>query len=133
MTWNPHPCGFLDDVKRECTCSSLEIQRYRTKVSGPLLDRIDLHLEVPAVPYRELSGVSEGEPSHLILEKVVSAREIQKERFSRTKILNNASMNSRHLKKFFPVDSKSSLLRAPLEHFLCGKLSPENLGKSKKA
>ena len=106
----PYPCGFLGDVKRECTCSPLQIQRYRAKVSGPLLDRIDLHLEVPAVPYRELSGVSEGEPSHLILERVVAAREVQKERFSRTKIFNNASMNSRHLKKFCPIDSESGLL-----------------------
>ena len=107
---NPCPCGFLGDVKRECSCSPLQIQRYRAKVSGPLLDRIDLHLEVPAVPYRELSGVSEGESSRLILERVVAAREVQKERFSRSKIFNNASMNSRHLKKFCSIDSESSLL-----------------------
>ena len=107
---NPCPCGFLGDVKRECSCSPVQIQRYRAKVSGPLLDRIDLHLEVPAVPYRELSGVSEGESSRLILERVVAAREVQKRRFSRTKIFNNASMNSRHLKKYCPVDSESSLL-----------------------
>ena len=82
----PHgcPCGFLGDAKRECTCSPLQIQRYRAKISGPLLDRIDIHLEVPAVLYRELSGISEGESSHLILERVVRAREIQEERFART-------------------------------------------------
>ncbi|MCF8129104.1 MAG: YifB family Mg chelatase-like AAA ATPase [Deltaproteobacteria bacterium] len=107
---NPCPCGFLGDVKRECTCSPVQIQRYRAKVSGPLLDRIDLHLEVPAVPYRELSGISEGESSQAILERVMSARRIQEERFSRTKIFNNAGMNSRHLKKYCPIDAESGVL-----------------------
>jgi len=107
---NPCPCGFLGDVKRDCTCSPIQIQRYRSKISGPLLDRIDIHLEVPAVPYRELSGISKGEPSKVILQRVMKAREIQEERFSRTKIFNNAGMNSRHLKKYCLVDSESSLL-----------------------
>ena len=97
---NPCPCGFLGDTKRECTCSTLQIQRYRAKISGPLLDRIDIHLEVPAVPYRDLSGISDGESSALVLERVMRARGIQEERFSRTKIFNNAGMNSRHIKKF---------------------------------
>ncbi len=80
------------------------------KISGPLLDRIDIHLEVPAVPYRELSGISDGESSAEILQRVVKARDIQEDRFSRTKIFNNAGMNSCHLKKFCSVDSESSLL-----------------------
>ena len=79
-------------------------------MSGSLLDRIDLHLEVAAVPYRELSGISEGESSEVILERVMGARKIQEERFPRTRIFNNAGMNSRHLKKYCPVDSESSLL-----------------------
>ncbi len=107
---NPCPCGFLGDAKRECTCSPLQIQRYRAKISGPLLDRIDIHLEVPAVPYRELSGISDGESSAEILQRVMKARDIQEDRFSRTKIFNNAGMSSRHLKKFCSVDSESSLL-----------------------
>jgi magnesium chelatase family protein len=74
------------------------------------MDRIDIRLELPAVPYRELSGISEGEPSNSILERVVRAREIQEERFSRAKVFNNAGMNSRHLKKFCPVDAESSVL-----------------------
>ena len=106
----PHPCGFLGDTKRECTCSTLQIQRYRAKISGPLLDRIDIHLEVPAVPYRDLSGISDGESSALVLERVMRARDIQEERFSRTKIFNNAGMNSRHIKKFCPIDAESGLL-----------------------
>ena len=107
---NPCPCGFLGDAKRECTCSPVQIQRYRAKISGPLLDRIDIHLEVPAVPYRDLSGISEGESSGLILERVMRAREIQEKRFSRTKIFHNAGMSSRHIKKFCSIDSESSLL-----------------------
>ncbi len=78
---NPHPCGFLGDTKRECTCSTLQIQRYRTKISGPLLDRIDIHLAVPAAPYRDLSGISDGEASALVLERVMRARDIQEARF----------------------------------------------------
>jgi magnesium chelatase family protein len=104
------PCGFLRDAKRECTCSPLQIQRYRSKISGPLLDRIDIHLEVPAVPYRDLAGISEGESSGVILERVMRAREIQEERFSRSKIFNNAGMNSRHIKKFCAVDAESGIL-----------------------
>ena len=107
---NPCPCGFLGDSKRECTCSTLQIQRYRSKISGPLLDRIDIHLEVPAVPYKDLSGISDGESSADILQRVVRAREIQEERFSRTKIFHNAGMNSRHIKKFCQIDSESGLL-----------------------
>jgi len=74
------------------------------------LDRIDLHLEVPSVPYRELSGISEVESSQRILERVVKVRKIQEERFSRTKIFNNAGMNSRHLKKDCAIDAESGVL-----------------------
>ena len=95
----------MGDPKRECTCSTLQVQRYRAKISGPLLDRIDLHLEVPAVPYKDLSGVSEGASSAEILERVMSARLVQEERFARTKIFTNARMNSRQIKKHCEIDS----------------------------
>ena len=115
---NPCPCGFLGDPKRECTCSTLQIQRYRAKISGPLLDRIDLHLEVPAVPYKDLSGVSEGASSAQIIQRVMRARRIQKERLSRTKIFTNARMTSRHIKQFCEIDSESSsLLERAMERF----------------
>jgi len=115
---NPCPCGFLGDPKRECTCSTLQIQRYRAKISGPLLDRIDLHLEVPAVPYRDLAGISEGAGSAEILKRVMAARRIQKERLSRTKIFINARMTSRHIKQFCAVDSESSaLMERAMERF----------------
>jgi len=115
---NPCPCGFLGDPKRECTCSTLQIQRYRAKISGPLLDRIDLHLDVPAVPYKDLSGVSEGAASAQILERVMGARKIQEERLARTRIFTNARMTSRHIKQFCEIDSESSsLLEKAMDRF----------------
>jgi len=115
---NPCPCGFLGDPKRECICTTLQIQRYRAKISGPLLDRIDLHMEVPAVPYKDLAGISEGASSAEILKRVMGARKIQEERFARTKIFTNARMNSRHIKKYCRIDSESGvLLEKAMERF----------------
>ena len=77
---NPHPCGFYGDNTRECRCTPGIIQRYLAKVSGPLLDRIDLHIEVPAVPYKELRSKSDGVSSAEIRARVEAARKIQRER-----------------------------------------------------
>lgn len=77
---NPHPCGFYGDNTRECRCTPGIIQRYLAKVSGPLLDRIDLHIEVPAVPYKELRGKSDGHSTAQIRERVEQARALQRER-----------------------------------------------------
>jgi magnesium chelatase family protein len=107
---NPCPCGFLGDPKRECRCSSLQIQRYRSKISGPLMDRIDIHLEVPPVPYKALSGPSDGVSSEQILARVVRAREIQNRRFKRSKIHTNSGMNSRQIRQFCSIDEQSSRL-----------------------
>lgn len=107
---NPCPCGFFGDAKRECSCSYLQIQRYRTKVSGPLMDRIDIHMEVPAVRYKDLSSKETGRSSAEILEHVKEAREIQVERFRRMKIYTNASMNSRQIRKFCEIDDDSEAL-----------------------
>jgi magnesium chelatase family protein len=107
---NPCPCGFMGDPKRECTCSFLQIQRYRSKISGPLMDRIDLHLEVPSVPYKDLSKPANGISSAEILERVVMAREIQSNRFKRSKIHTNSGMSSRQIKQFCRVDEDTSLL-----------------------
>jgi len=115
---NPCPCGFLGDPKRECICTTLQIQRYRAKISGPLLDRIDLHMEVPAVPYKDLAGISEGASSAEILQRVMGARKIQEERFARTKIFTNARMNTRHIKKYCRIDSESgALLEKAMDRF----------------
>ena len=77
---NPCPCGFLHDNSRECRCTGAMIQRYTGKLSGPLLDRIDLHVEVPAVPYKELRGRDDGVTSATIRERVCEARAIQRKR-----------------------------------------------------
>ncbi|MFP3911595.1 MAG: YifB family Mg chelatase-like AAA ATPase, partial [Desulfobacteraceae bacterium] len=115
---NPCPCGFLGDTKRECTCTYVQIQRYRAKISGPLLDRIDLHLDVPAVPYRDLASVEEGPDSSEILNRVVQARGLQQQRFKRAKIHTNAHMNSRHLKQFCKIGAESSaLLEKAMDRF----------------
>ena len=107
---NPCPCGFFGDPKRECVCSFPQIQRYRSKISGPLMDRIDIHTEVPAVQYKDLSAKDIGRSSNEILKKVKKARELQAERFQRTRIFKNADMNSRQIRKFCEVDPASEVL-----------------------
>ena len=98
---NPCKCGFYGDLKRDCRCSDREIRNYRNKVSGPLLDRIDIHVEVPSMRYRELSTLAGGEPSAAVRERVVAARAVQKGRFSgRRKLHNNAGMNVRAIQKY---------------------------------
>jgi magnesium chelatase family protein len=94
---NPCPCGFFTDTQHECTCSPIVIQRYRSRISGPLLDRIDIHIEVPAVKYRELTDRSTGESSAAIRARVNSARDLQLARFRGTPFFCNAQMGAREL------------------------------------
>src|SRR4030043_541965 len=97
---NPCPCGYLGDSRHQCTCAPSQIHRYRHKVSGPLLDRIDIHIEVPAVPYKELSTEYSGERSEEIRKRDITARDIQLERFrDDRKIYSNGQMKTRHIKK----------------------------------
>ena len=97
---NPCKCGFFGDPKRECRCSPLDVQRYRERISGPLLDRIDIHVEVPAVAYRELSSNIPGEPSETIRERVKAAREVQRQRFAGNgKTRSNSRMSTQLLKR----------------------------------
>jgi magnesium chelatase family protein len=113
---NPCPCGFFGDPRRECSCSYLQIQRYRSRISGPLMDRIDLHMEVPSVEYKDLSKKEKGRSSAEILERVQKGREVQAERFQRLKIHTNADMSSRHIRRFCEVDSESdNLLERAME------------------
>jgi len=115
---NPCPCGFFSDPKRECTCSYREIQRYRARISGPLMDRIDIHIDVPSVPFRDLTGTSQGQSSFDISRRVIKARDIQENRFHKSKIHTNAMMNTRQIRKFCQVDEKSnSLLEMAMEKF----------------
>jgi magnesium chelatase family protein len=98
---NPCPCGYFGDNRHQCTCTHGQIHRYRHRVSGPLLDRIDIHIEVPAVPYKELSNEYTGEKSADIRKRVVAARDIQLERFKNDKrIYSNGQMKTRHIKKY---------------------------------
>ncbi len=107
---NPCPCGYLGDPKHECRCSLPQIQRYRSKISGPLLDRIDIHVEVPAVPHKDLMADSRAEPSAAIGRRVAAARQIQSRRFRRAKFHCNARMSSRHIKTHCKIDDASRLL-----------------------
>lgn len=96
---NPCPCGFFGDPKRECRCSPLQVERYRDRISGPLLDRIDIHVEVPAVQYREMASTEAAETSAAIRERVERAREVQHARFGRDgKVRANARMTAKQIR-----------------------------------
>jgi magnesium chelatase family protein len=97
---NPCPCGYLGDSRHQCTCTPRMISRYRSRVSGPLLDRIDIHIDAPAVPYKELSNGHSGERSDVIRQRAVEARERQLKRFKEDKIFANGQMKTRHIKKY---------------------------------
>lgn len=103
---NPCPCGYFTDPTKECTCTSLQIQKYMAKISGPLLDRIDLHIDVPAVKYKELASKDTSEASQKIRERVVQAREIQMKRFAGRKgMYSNADMQSKDIQNYCKLDS----------------------------
>ena len=97
---NPCPCGYLSDPKGKCTCTQPQIQKYRSKISGPLLDRIDIQIEVPRVKYKDLAAKTKGETSFQIKQRVNKARKSQETRFAESSIFSNARMHSRHLKAF---------------------------------
>ena len=107
---NPCPCGFYGDLHRQCMCTVPQIQRYKSRISGPLLDRIDIHIEVPAVKYKELSQESAGESSVHIRKRVEEARGIQEERFMHSTIHCNAQMTTRHIKKYCQIGEDSKHL-----------------------
>ena len=109
---NPCPCGFLGDPTKDCTCSPGQIARYHKRLSGPILDRIDLHVEVPAVKVDKLTGESEAEPSDKIRARVQKAREAQWSRFKKVLIGNNSEMGPKEIKIFCKLDGDSlNLLR----------------------
>lgn len=110
---NPCPCGYATDPHNKCTCTQQQIQKYMARISGPLLDRIDIHIEVPAVKFAELSSKAPGESSENIRERVQLARARQTERFRGIKsVFANAHMESRLIKRFCTIDSScEDLLR----------------------
>lgn len=101
---NPCPCGYLNDSIKECICAPSQIIRYKRKLSGPLLDRIDLHVEAPRLKYEEMSKESFGETSKVVRERVAKAREIQSLRFKDEGILTNREMSIKHIKKYCALD-----------------------------
>ncbi len=106
---NPCPCGFWNDPTRECRCTPLQIQRYVGRISGPLLDRIDIHVDVPAVKFRELVGdpAPGAESSSEIRERVIHARDRQRKRLVGDKIFSNAAMTPRMIRRYCRIDSES--------------------------
>ena len=114
---NPCPCGYYGDPTHHCVCTPGQIQRYMNKISGPLLDRIDIHCEIQAVPFSELSQMQPGEPSEKIRERVIAARKIQEERFKPYKGVHcNAQMTEKMLHEFAEPDAASmEMLRMAME------------------
>ena len=109
--YNPCPCGYYGDKRKECTCTPQQIQRYESRLSGPLLDRIDLHLEVPALAYEEMSGERQGESSKVIKARVDAARGIQSVRYQGLdRIYCNALMGPGELERYCVLEQASSAL-----------------------
>lgn len=121
---NPCPCGYFTHPTRPCSCSSQQREKYISKISGPLLDRIDIHVEVPVVKYNDLASKVDAEPSAAIRERVNRARKIQEKRFANTKIFFNAHMGPKQIKKVCALDEESKKLL---------KNAIENLGLSARA
>jgi len=121
---NPCKCGNLGHPKRICRCTPHEIERYRSRISGPLLDRIDIHVDVPSVEYPELSGGRAGEPSAAIRERVERARKTQQARFEGEAFFSNGRMDMRHIRRFCRIEGDGQLLL---------KQAMESLGLSARA
>jgi magnesium chelatase family protein len=112
---NPCPCGYRNDPRRDCHCTIPQIERYMAKISGPLLDRIDIHIEVPAVPFRELSGSAPGTSSAQMREHVTRARETQRNRFAGSRTRYNGQMSHRQIRAHCQLDEAgNNLLKATM-------------------
>jgi magnesium chelatase family protein len=112
---NPCPCGYLTDPNKKCKCSTRQVEQYLSRISGPLIDRIDIHIEVPPVPYRELRGRHDGSDSASIREQVERTRKVQRERFGRNGTFTNARMTSRQVREHCRLDTAGEQL---LKHAL---------------
>jgi magnesium chelatase family protein len=107
---NPCPCGFFGDRHKECVCTPLQVISYRARISGPLLDRIDIHCDVPAVRFKELAGREKGESSEAVKKRVDRAREAQAMRFEGSSISSNSRLPQRLIKKYCRIDAESGAL-----------------------
>jgi len=104
---NPCPCGYYSDPRKACKCTPLQIDRYLSRISGPLIDRMDIHVEVPAVPFAELRSERDGSPSSTMRTQVIAARERQHERFGNDSTMVNGRMSGRLLRKHCRLDDAS--------------------------
>jgi magnesium chelatase family protein len=112
---NPCPCGYRTDPNRQCHCTVPQIERYMAKISGPLLDRIDIHIEVPAVPYKELASHTPGTSSESMRQQVEKAREIQRTRYRGTSTRYNAHMNHKQIRQHAAIDEAGqNILKAAM-------------------
>jgi len=107
---NPCPCGYATDPERHCTCSPTQVVRYRRRISGPLLDRIDLHVHVPRVPHDKLTGTDASEPSRVVRNRVVAARARQRERFADRNIITNSEMSTRDVRELVTLSDEAQAL-----------------------
>ena len=107
---NPCPCGYFGDPRRQCQCNPMLIERYMSRISGPLLDRLDIHIEVPPVPFRELSTETVGTTSETMKAQVVAAREIQQRRFGKASLRLNGRMPPQQIRQFCKLESDAELL-----------------------
>jgi magnesium chelatase family protein len=115
---NPCPCGFFGDPQKKCSCSPIQIQRYQSRISGPLLDRFDLQIEVPRLQEFELDSIQKSEPSRTIRERVETARAVQRERFSGTAYFCNAHMTNKDIREYCGLDQESKdILRQAVQRF----------------
>ena len=107
---NPCPCGYLGDITNDCRCSMPQIQRYRSRVSGPLLDRIDIHVEAPAVRVDDLQDDRVGESSYDIRNRIQKCRAIQAKRYQENKLLSNANITNKMLVKYCKIGTKEAAI-----------------------
>jgi len=124
---NPCPCGYLGDARHACKCTPMQIEKYLGRISGPMLDRIDLHIEVPSVPFQELSASADGTSSAQMRAQVQRARSVQQRRFApihegeawavRARSRLNSRMTSKQLRKFCPLDEEcQSLMKSAMDN-----------------
>jgi magnesium chelatase family protein len=112
---NPCPCGYFGDPTHACTCSPGTVTKYQRRISGPLMDRIDIHIEVPRVDYEKISDTRQGESSAVVNARVEAAREIQRQRFAGTSLTCNADMHPAEVRSFCSLDSDCrTLMRAAM-------------------
>ena len=115
---HPCPCGFHGDPKRLCRCTPQQVEKYRERISGPLLDRIDLHVEAPAVAFDELRSTERAESSADIRERIIRSRDVQRARFGEgSKVRINSRMGSQQVRKFCALDADAeNLLRMAMDN-----------------